>query len=83
MLRKAKDDSWRSADDTDGLECGERVIIQIGDFFVCEGWLGASGKWFRNGLEVEKFFGEPVTYWQYMPKPMKVEKKKENASVPK
>lgn len=72
---KKVDDGWRSVDDTKGLEPGERVLIQIGAAFVCEGWIGSNGKWFRNGLEVKKFFGEPVTYWRELPKPKKVEKK--------
>lgn len=79
LKRKTATDGWRKAADVKGLELGERVLIQIGDAFVGEGWLGKSGKWFRNGLEVKKFFGEEVTYWMELPKPKKVERKEQNA----
>ena len=65
---------WRDATDTSNLEPGERVIICIEGFFVGEGWIGKNGKWYRNGLETEKYYGGKVTEWMPMPKPNEAKK---------
>lgn len=60
--------TWFSTDKKPIL--GERVLITVGDYFVCEGFKKADGKWYRYDdidVDVETIFNEKVTAWAWMP----------------
>lgn len=61
---------WHSVEESEKPELGERVLIVVGDFFVCEGFMKANGKWYRYDdiyIDVETMFSEKVTEWANMP----------------
>ena len=60
--------TWFSTDKKP--EPGERVLLTVGDYFVCEGFMKIDGKWYRYDdieVDVETIFDEKVTAWSFMP----------------
>ena len=62
---------WRSVNDTEGLQDGERVLLCLDKVFVGEGYRKKNGKWYRYnemGIDIETLFDAEVIGWAKMPK---------------
>lgn len=50
---------------------GERVLVSVGEDFVCEAYIDKSRNWRRFGVRVDEIFNDKVTAWRHFPKTIK------------